>query len=439
MHCYGNTVFTIKPWVTEGKDPRELANSYLIEYCNNLDFFGYTGGVPKPGGFLSQLDSQALLTYDNLTGPGAYSDMDMLQCCNGGQTQAEYRSQFAVWAILTSPLILGNDLTNMDAACREVVLNPEVIAISQDKLVSRGRLVSQWPDFTWPNQTTTTLGAAPAQTMGLGLGPCITITPTAGEPAQTMGLGLGPCNISNTSQHFMFNASAGSLVAVASGLCVTYFGYEESNTGLATCTDWTGPGVGGQRWTFQNNSLLNVGNSEKCLDVFNCDTEAHDAVQTCTCGSSDCFAAASPKTCAGENLRWTLDHVGPLSQPWTLDSSDLPWSLDNSGAVSIVSTHVDGGATCLSAREMPHSTMNITTQVWMKELSDGSVAVVILNRGVTKIPVTIPWWLISLATAKTCVVRDLWQREDLGTFLHNVTVDVGPHDVRALKVSSCYE
>ena len=41
MHCYGNTVFTIKPWVTEGKDPRELANSYLIEYCNNLGTYTY--------------------------------------------------------------------------------------------------------------------------------------------------------------------------------------------------------------------------------------------------------------------------------------------------------------------------------------------------------------------------------------------------------------
>lgn len=49
--------------------------------------------------------------------------------CNGGQSSAEYRSQFSTWAILTSPLILGNDPRSMDADCLAIVLNAEVIAI----------------------------------------------------------------------------------------------------------------------------------------------------------------------------------------------------------------------------------------------------------------------------------------------------------------------
>ena len=36
------------------------------------DKWGQTG---QPDGFLSQLDSQQLLTWDNLTAPGAFSDM----------------------------------------------------------------------------------------------------------------------------------------------------------------------------------------------------------------------------------------------------------------------------------------------------------------------------------------------------------------------------
>ena len=54
--------FTVRPWVAEGRDPGQLANAYLIEYCNNEDKFGTT--AVRPGGFLSQLDSQSLLTYD---------------------------------------------------------------------------------------------------------------------------------------------------------------------------------------------------------------------------------------------------------------------------------------------------------------------------------------------------------------------------------------
>ena len=75
-----------KPWVAEGRDPRTLANAFLVEYCNNFPWFGFTAAfdpadtlISKPGGFLSQLDSQALLTYDNLTCPGSFSDMDILQ------------------------------------------------------------------------------------------------------------------------------------------------------------------------------------------------------------------------------------------------------------------------------------------------------------------------------------------------------------------------
>jgi hypothetical protein len=41
--------------------------------CNNKVEFGVTG--KQGSGMLAQIDSQALLTYDNLTGAGYYSDM----------------------------------------------------------------------------------------------------------------------------------------------------------------------------------------------------------------------------------------------------------------------------------------------------------------------------------------------------------------------------
>ena len=65
MHCYGDAAFSTLFWLLADPplDPRNLANSYLIEYCNNEDKFGGTDGVPGgPGGFLSNLDSQQLLT-----------------------------------------------------------------------------------------------------------------------------------------------------------------------------------------------------------------------------------------------------------------------------------------------------------------------------------------------------------------------------------------
>lgn len=169
MHCihpprpsnYPNEygAFTVRPWVRAGKDVLGLANSYLIEYCNNYAFWGFTnavseaGGKPMPGGFLSQLDSQQLLTYDNMTRPGAYNDNDMLENCNpdphgGMMTSAEFRSQLTTFAVQSSPLILGHDIRNQSRVCLDVITNKEVLALADS---TRGRLVYQYPMAIWPD------------------------------------------------------------------------------------------------------------------------------------------------------------------------------------------------------------------------------------------------------------------------------------------------
>ena len=71
--CSRYGAFTVKPWVYAGLDPRTIANSYLAEYCNNKVEFGATGS--QGSGMLAQVDSQSLLSYDNLTGPGSFTDV----------------------------------------------------------------------------------------------------------------------------------------------------------------------------------------------------------------------------------------------------------------------------------------------------------------------------------------------------------------------------
>ena len=64
---------------------------------------------------------------------------------------AESRSQFSTFAIQTSPLILGNDLTSMSEECLDIIGNDEILALNQDPRVSRAKLVYQWPTAKWPN------------------------------------------------------------------------------------------------------------------------------------------------------------------------------------------------------------------------------------------------------------------------------------------------
>ncbi|WP_198166808.1 cellulose binding domain-containing protein, partial [Micromonospora rifamycinica] len=74
--------------------------------------------------------------------PGAFNDMDMMEVGRGGMTDTEMRSHFALWAILASPLIAGNDVRNMNAATQTILKNANLIGISQDPLALQASQVS---------------------------------------------------------------------------------------------------------------------------------------------------------------------------------------------------------------------------------------------------------------------------------------------------------
>jgi alpha-galactosidase len=90
---------------------------------------------------------------ESYAGPGHWNDPDMLEVGNGGMTKEEYRSHFSMWAMLSAPLLAGNDISNMTADTKEILLNKEVIAIDQDALGQQGRRVKKTGDLeVWSKQ-----------------------------------------------------------------------------------------------------------------------------------------------------------------------------------------------------------------------------------------------------------------------------------------------
>lgn len=95
-------------------------------------------------GILNIMDLTASL--DQYAGPGHWNDMDMLvvglkgkkgpsgDLGGTGCTNTEYQSQMSLWSIMASPLAATDDLRNMDAETKRILLNKEVIAINQDLL-----------------------------------------------------------------------------------------------------------------------------------------------------------------------------------------------------------------------------------------------------------------------------------------------------------------
>ena len=64
--------------------------------------------------------------------PGYWNDLDMLEVGNGAMTYEEYKTHFSMWAAIKSPLIMGNDLTKLSPEDYAILINPAVLAISQD-------------------------------------------------------------------------------------------------------------------------------------------------------------------------------------------------------------------------------------------------------------------------------------------------------------------
>lgn len=71
-------------------------------------------------------------------GAGGWNDLDMLEVGNGGMSYDEYVTHFSMWALVKSPLILGNDVTKMSAETKSIISNKQVIDINQDSAHSAG-------------------------------------------------------------------------------------------------------------------------------------------------------------------------------------------------------------------------------------------------------------------------------------------------------------
>ena len=73
--------------------------------------------------------------------PGRWNDPDMLEIGNQNLTPDECFTHMTLWCILAAPLLIGCDLTSMDAFTLSVFSNDEVLAINQDPLGRQGNRV----------------------------------------------------------------------------------------------------------------------------------------------------------------------------------------------------------------------------------------------------------------------------------------------------------
>ena len=73
--------------------------------------------------------------------PGHFNDPDMLEVGNGKLTYHQNLSHFALWCMMSAPLVLGNDLRKISKPVLDMVTNRDLIAIDQDALGKQAKRI----------------------------------------------------------------------------------------------------------------------------------------------------------------------------------------------------------------------------------------------------------------------------------------------------------
>jgi len=78
---------------------------------------------------------------------------------------------------------------------------------------------------------------------------------------------------------------------------------------------------------------------------------------------------------------------------------------------------------------------NGDSEVWAKQMKDGSRAVALLNRGASDADISLSWEDLGYPAHLAAAVRDLWAKKDLGKFTGTFSAKVPSHGVVMLRVT----
>lgn len=74
---------------------------------------------------------KSLDTLQNFVGDNFYYDADALLVANYGLTKWQAKTQITLWAMVSSPLMMSNDLTKIGPMYKQILTKPEILKINQ--------------------------------------------------------------------------------------------------------------------------------------------------------------------------------------------------------------------------------------------------------------------------------------------------------------------
>ena len=323
----------------------------------------------------------------------------MLQVGNVGLTYTEEKTHFALWALVSGPLLVGTDVIHASDATLAILTAKEILEVNQD-LGVKGKL------------------------QGFHVGPCAAAVPSSRHSdGYDSNVIVTKCD-GSTAQQWAQQAVSSS-TSSSSGATIS-FKLTQVSTG-------------------------NV------LAVPNCKRAPLKSPYTGPLiVALNASAAAKPSTCEGRNLLWEFlangswvtmvdgqcanvyesegRRVQTFSCAHTGKQSNAQWKYSGNATKpgAIISAM---GNDCLSTGPPspapgPGPKPPGGAELWAKRMSDGKrIAVALLNRDDTvTMDLSVAWNQLNVSNTTTATVRDLWAEKDLGEFTGVYTAKaVPPH------------
>ena len=144
-NCFNELVPAIKRYSAMGRALNSTGRPILYSICNWGDS-DTVSWAPEMGNswrttddiWLQWASIERIFFSNNdgrdAAGPGGWNDPDMLEIGNGGLTEIEEKSHFALWVISKAPLIIGCDLVTVSNSSLAILKNRALIEVSQDPL-----------------------------------------------------------------------------------------------------------------------------------------------------------------------------------------------------------------------------------------------------------------------------------------------------------------
>ena len=126
-------VFNICRWQFPGEWATRIADSWRTGADITPDF----------NSVVYQIDN--IRSLARFASPGHVNDLDMMQLGNG-MNYDEERSHFTMWCMMSTPLIIGCDLTTIDDSTLSILKNRELIAINQDSACLQAYVAKEFFD-----------------------------------------------------------------------------------------------------------------------------------------------------------------------------------------------------------------------------------------------------------------------------------------------------